>query len=124
MRGDAADFLPRGDAPPGGRLDADCLAVLDDHARDVGVRLDRAAVRLDEFAKRLDDPARPTHHEGNADRFASDRWIKARRAIAEVLRLVPDSSIKRDTYGHVAFARASDRERYAAALRKAGLPEG
>jgi TolB-like protein/cytochrome c-type biogenesis protein CcmH/NrfG len=48
---------------------------------------------------------------------------KARGAIAEVLRLVPESSIKRDAYGQVAYARASDRERYAAALRKAGLPE-
>jgi TolB-like protein len=49
---------------------------------------------------------------------------KARSVIAEVLRLAPESSIKRDVYGHVAYARASDRERYAAALRKAGLPEG
>jgi TolB-like protein/tetratricopeptide (TPR) repeat protein len=48
---------------------------------------------------------------------------KARNAIAEVLRLVPESSIKRDVYGQVAYARASDRERYAAALRNAGLPE-
>jgi TolB-like protein/Flp pilus assembly protein TadD len=49
---------------------------------------------------------------------------KARDAIAEVLRLVPESSIKRDAYGQVAYARASDRERFAAALREAGLPEG
>jgi adenylate cyclase len=48
---------------------------------------------------------------------------KARGAIAEVLRLVPESSVKRDVYGQVAYARASDRERFAAALRKAGLPE-
>jgi adenylate cyclase len=48
---------------------------------------------------------------------------QAKGAIAEVLRLVPESSIKRDVYGQVAYARESDRERYAAALRKAGLPE-
>jgi adenylate cyclase len=48
---------------------------------------------------------------------------QARNAIAEVLRLAPDSSIKRDVYGHVAYARTNDRERYADALRKAGLPE-
>ena len=48
---------------------------------------------------------------------------QARADIAEVLRLAPESSIKRDVYGQVAYARASDRERYAAALRKAGLPE-
>ena len=48
---------------------------------------------------------------------------KARSAIAEVLRLVPESSVKRDAYGQVAYARESDRERFAAALRKAGLPE-
>ncbi len=47
----------------------------------------------------------------------------ARAAIAEVLRLDPDSSIKRDVYGQVAYARASDRESYATALHKAGLPE-
>jgi adenylate cyclase len=48
---------------------------------------------------------------------------KAKGAVAEVLRLVPESSIKRNVYGQVAYARESDRERYAAALRKAGLPE-
>jgi adenylate cyclase len=48
---------------------------------------------------------------------------KARAAIVQVLRLTPGSSIKRDVYGQVAYARASDRERYADALRKAGLPE-
>ena len=48
---------------------------------------------------------------------------KARSAIAEVLRLVPESSVKKDAYGQVAYARESDRERFAAALRKAGLPE-
>jgi len=48
---------------------------------------------------------------------------QAKGAVAEVLRLVPESSIKRDVYGQVAYARESDRERYAAALRKAGLPE-
>jgi tetratricopeptide (TPR) repeat protein len=47
---------------------------------------------------------------------------QAKGAVAEVLRLVPESSIKRDVYGQVAYARESDRERYAAALRKAGLP--
>jgi len=41
-----------------------------------------------------------------------------------VLQLAPESSIRRDVYGQVAYARESDRERYAAALRKAGLPEG
>ena len=48
---------------------------------------------------------------------------KARDVVAEVLRLAPESSIKKDVYGQVAYARASDRERYATALRKAGLPE-
>jgi TolB-like protein/Flp pilus assembly protein TadD len=48
---------------------------------------------------------------------------EARRAIVDVLRLAPQSSIKRDVYGQVAYARETDRERYAAALRKAGLPE-
>lgn len=48
---------------------------------------------------------------------------EAREAITQVLRLSPGSSIKRDVYGQVAYARASDRERYADALRKAGLPE-
>lgn len=49
---------------------------------------------------------------------------EARDAIAEVLRLAPQSSIKRDVYGQVAYARDQDRERFAAALREAGLPEG
>jgi hypothetical protein len=40
-----------------------------------------------------------------------------------VLRLAPESSIKRDVYGQTAYVRENDRERYAAALRKAGLPE-
>lgn len=48
---------------------------------------------------------------------------EAKSAIAEVLRQAPESSIKRDVYGHVAYALESDRERYAAALRQAGLPE-
>lgn len=48
---------------------------------------------------------------------------KARSAIEEVLRLAPESSIKRDVFGQVAYARESDRERYAASLRQAGLPE-
>jgi tetratricopeptide (TPR) repeat protein len=48
---------------------------------------------------------------------------KAQAAIAEVLRLVPESSIKRDVYGQVTYARESDRYRFADALRKAGLPE-
>jgi TolB-like protein/cytochrome c-type biogenesis protein CcmH/NrfG len=48
---------------------------------------------------------------------------KAQSAIAEVLRLSPQSSLKRDAFGQAVYARASDRERYAAALRKAGLPE-
>jgi adenylate cyclase len=48
----------------------------------------------------------------------------ARAAIAEVLRLAPESSIKKDAYGQVVYARAADRERFAAALREAGLPEG
>jgi Flp pilus assembly protein TadD len=52
-----------------------------------------------------------------------DEKEKARRAIAKVLKLAPESSIKRDVYGHVAYARESDRERYAQALREAGLPE-
>ncbi len=48
---------------------------------------------------------------------------KARATIAELLRLNPRSSIKRDAYGYVAYARTSDQERWVAALRKAGLPE-
>jgi ATP/maltotriose-dependent transcriptional regulator MalT len=48
---------------------------------------------------------------------------KARASVAEVLRLAPASSIKQDVYGQVAYAREVDRERYAGALRKAGLPE-
>jgi TolB-like protein/Flp pilus assembly protein TadD len=52
-----------------------------------------------------------------------DEKEQARRAIAEVLKLAPESAIKRDVYGHVAYARESDRERYAQALREAGLPE-
>jgi tetratricopeptide (TPR) repeat protein len=48
---------------------------------------------------------------------------EARGAVADALRLAPESSIKRDVYGQVSYARESDRERYAAALRKAGLPE-
>jgi tetratricopeptide (TPR) repeat protein len=48
---------------------------------------------------------------------------KARMAVAEVLRLAPESSIKRDVYGQVAYAREADRERFASALREAGLPE-
>jgi tetratricopeptide (TPR) repeat protein len=49
---------------------------------------------------------------------------EARRIISELLRLQPNSSIKRDAYGYAAFARSSDQERYVGALRKAGLPEG
>lgn len=49
---------------------------------------------------------------------------KARDAIEDVLRLAPESSIKRDAYGQVAYIRETDRERFAAALHKAGLPEG
>jgi len=48
---------------------------------------------------------------------------EARRAISELLRLQPNSSIKRDAYGYGALARSGDQERYVAALRKAGLPE-
>jgi len=48
----------------------------------------------------------------------------ARKAIAEALRLDPESSIKRDVYGQIVYARAADQERFAAALRAAGLPEG
>ena len=49
---------------------------------------------------------------------------EARAIIAESLRLAPESSIKRCVYGPGGtYARESDRERYATALRKAGLPE-
>lgn len=48
---------------------------------------------------------------------------KARANISRVLVLQPNSSIKLDIYGYAAFARASDLERYVAALRRAGLPE-
>ncbi|HKX08422.1 MAG TPA: tetratricopeptide repeat protein [Stellaceae bacterium] len=47
----------------------------------------------------------------------------ARGVISELLRLQPNSSIKRDAYGYVAYARRSDQERFVAALRAAGLPE-
>jgi tetratricopeptide (TPR) repeat protein len=49
---------------------------------------------------------------------------KARGIISELLRAQPNSSIKRDAYGYVIYARGSDQERYVAALRQAGLPEG
>ncbi len=48
---------------------------------------------------------------------------KARAAISALLRLTPESSINRDAYGYAVHTRASDQERYVAALRKAGLPE-
>jgi len=48
----------------------------------------------------------------------------ARQAIARALELAPESSIRRDVHGQVAYARAADRERFADALRRAGLPEG
>lgn len=49
---------------------------------------------------------------------------KARSAIAQAFRVAPESTIRRDAYGQVAYARENDRERYAEALREAGLPEG
>ncbi|HXQ21865.1 MAG TPA: tetratricopeptide repeat protein [Candidatus Acidoferrales bacterium] len=49
---------------------------------------------------------------------------QARSAIAQALRVAPESTIRRDAYGQVAYARENDRERYADALRAAGLPEG
>ena len=48
---------------------------------------------------------------------------KARATISELLRLNPESSIIRDAYGYLVYSRASDQERWVAALRKAGLPE-
>jgi TolB-like protein/tetratricopeptide (TPR) repeat protein len=48
---------------------------------------------------------------------------QARGIISELLRVQPNSSIKRDACGYVAYARRSDQERYVAALRQAGLPE-
>ena len=48
---------------------------------------------------------------------------KAEAAIAAALQLAPDSTVQRDAYGQVVYAEAEDRERYAEALRKAGLPE-
>jgi adenylate cyclase len=48
---------------------------------------------------------------------------RARDVISELLRLQPNSSIKLDAYGSVAYARRSDQERFVAALRSAGLPE-
>ncbi|HKX07930.1 MAG TPA: tetratricopeptide repeat protein [Stellaceae bacterium] len=53
-----------------------------------------------------------------------DQLEEARAAISEVLRINPHSSIKRDAYTYGAFARRSDLDRYVAALRIAGLPEG
>jgi tetratricopeptide (TPR) repeat protein len=52
------------------------------------------------------------------------RLDEARGVISELLRLQPSSSIKRDAYGNVVYARSSDQERFVAALREAGLPEG
>jgi adenylate cyclase len=49
---------------------------------------------------------------------------EARATISDVLRLQPNSSIKREAYGWGAFARKSDLDRYVAGLRAAGLPEG
>ena len=49
---------------------------------------------------------------------------KARATISKVLVIQPNSSIKRDAYGYAAHTCASDQERYVAALRVAGLPEG
>ena len=57
---------------------------------------------------------------GYDTRFGSRSFAEA---ISEVLRLNPRSSIKRDAYGYVTYARASDQERLVAALRQAGLPE-
>jgi tetratricopeptide (TPR) repeat protein len=48
---------------------------------------------------------------------------RARGVISELLRLQPNSSIKRDAYGYVAYARRCDLERFVAALKAAGLPE-
>jgi TolB-like protein/cytochrome c-type biogenesis protein CcmH/NrfG len=48
---------------------------------------------------------------------------QARDIISELLRLQPNSSIKRDACGYVVYARRSDQERYVADLRQAGLPE-
>ncbi len=52
-----------------------------------------------------------------------DEIDPARDAISEILRLNPESSIKRDAYGYAVFTRANDQERWVGALRKAGLPE-
>jgi Flp pilus assembly protein TadD len=49
---------------------------------------------------------------------------RARGIISELLRVQPNSSIKRDACGYVVYARRSDQERFVAALRQAGLPEG
>jgi tetratricopeptide (TPR) repeat protein len=48
---------------------------------------------------------------------------QARSIISELLQLQPNSSIKRDAYGYVAYARSRDQERFVTALRAAGLPE-
>jgi len=48
---------------------------------------------------------------------------EARVTVAEILRLHPDSSIKRDAYGWGVLAQTDAQDRYAAALRTAGLPE-
>jgi adenylate cyclase len=49
---------------------------------------------------------------------------EARTLVSEVLRLQPNSTIQREVYGYGAFGRREDLERYASALRAAGLPEG
>jgi TolB-like protein/class 3 adenylate cyclase/tetratricopeptide (TPR) repeat protein len=48
---------------------------------------------------------------------------EARAAVTELLRLQPNSSIKRDAYGYAVYTQSSIQERYVEALRKAGLPE-
>ncbi len=49
---------------------------------------------------------------------------EAKRIVEQVLKIAPESNVRRDAFGQVAYAREEDRERYAAALREAGLPEG
>src|SRR5262249_37140448 len=64
--------MARRDVPAGRRLDADRLAMLDDHTRDVGLELHHAAVCFDEATERLDDAARAAHDEWNSRRLEGE----------------------------------------------------
>ena len=82
---------------------------------------DKPSIAVLPFQNMSGDPEQEFFADGMAEdiitALSKPRWFFV--IVAEVLRLVPESSIKRDVYGHVAYARPSGRERNAAALRKA-----